>query len=177
MADEENFISSDIKTPEINGGDDSEVSEADDASVNSEDDDDVSIINDDDANDRDIGESVDTTNDMIDNYFEDAFGHILNGKKSKHIRTVKVVHPDDRITSHIITNPERARAIAIRAKQIDTDGFAYTDIAGCGDAIEIAEKEFNDGKSPLILNRIVGIGNYKVVEKWKVREMTRPPIG
>lgn len=162
----EDIIGEADDTPIVGGDSDDSGEDADSEGADGE--------ADDDDDDNTVNE---LDNDMIDTYFEDAFGKILNSKLSSHTRIIKVVHPDERITSHIITNPEMARAIAIRAKQIDTDAFAYTTIEGCGDAISIAEKEFNDGKSPLILNRIVDAGKNKVIEKWKVREMTRPPVG
>jgi DNA-directed RNA polymerase subunit K/omega len=117
----------------------------------------------------------DTTVSDIDSYFEDSFGNILTNKPlSKRIRMIKIVAPNNRITSNFITKLEMARAKGIRAEQIDTNGHTYTDIDNCGDAISIAEKEFFDRRSPLVLCRMVGKNKNKVIEKWSVREMTYP---
>jgi hypothetical protein len=150
--------------PPVTGGDDE-----DEYSVEDEDDEEV-----DEVDEVDEMDEIDVNND-IDSYFEDSFGSILTDKPlKKRIRLIKIVAPNNRITSNFITKLEMARAKGLRAEQIDTNGFSYTDTDNCGDAISIAEKEFFDRRSPLILCRLVGKKKNKVIEKWSVREMSYP---
>lgn len=96
----------------------------------------------------------------------------INLKDEKHI-IIKVCHPDERITSHIITLSEATEATGIRASQIENGSAPFTDTTGLKSPVAMAHKEFLDRKNPLILERLVEIrGNVHYVEHWKVREMT-----
>jgi DNA-directed RNA polymerase I, II, and III subunit RPABC2 len=91
-------------------------------------------------------------------------------------RILQVVNRDDRKTSEIIQLTELVEAIGIRTTEIERGSPVFTDYDGLSDPIEIARKEFYDRKSPLILQRQVGIDKNGViyVEEWPVREMTYP---
>ena len=93
-------------------------------------------------------------------------------------RPVYVVPDDERITSNIMTKAEVTRAIAIRAQQIANHLHTYIDKSGLTDAKEIARRELYDRRSPLVLHRVVGKTpeGARIVEKWRVREMTYPPL-
>lgn len=93
-------------------------------------------------------------------------------KKSDDLVTHRIiVDPNRRITSNVITQLEIARAIAIRAANIDARGHdnAFVDTKGCDSAGEIAKKEFYNRRSPLKLMRHVGNNEW---EEFLVREMT-----
>jgi len=82
-----------------------------------------------------------------------------------------IVDPDKRITSNVITQLEIARAISIRAANIDAKGHdnSFIDTKGYDSACEIAKKEFYSRRSPLKLLRYVGNNEW---EEFLVREMT-----
>jgi len=82
-----------------------------------------------------------------------------------------IVQPEKRITSNMLTQLEMARAIAIRAANIDAKGHdnAFIDIKGCDSAGEIAKKELYSRRSPLVLFRHVGMNHW---EKFAIREMS-----
>jgi DNA-directed RNA polymerase subunit K/omega len=94
------------------------------------------------------------------------------------MRKVIVVPDDERITSHVLSKFEVTWAIATRAKQISDNPKIFTDVEGLDDAKSIARKEFYDKKSPLVLERLRGYTKKgeRIIEKWKVREMTYPPV-
>ena len=93
-------------------------------------------------------------------------------------RRIIVVAPEDRQSSHMMTLAEATRAIAIRAKQISTYPYAYTDVGNLSDAISIARKELFDRRSPLNLERRMGRtpAGESIIEMWAVREMSYPPL-
>lgn len=87
-----------------------------------------------------------------------------------------VIVPDHlRRTSQIITREEKTEAIGIRATMIETNPRVFTDYGALSCPIKIAEKEFMDRRSPLILERISWETDTKIhIEQWKVREMAFP---
>lgn len=93
-------------------------------------------------------------------------------------RRIIIVPPDERITSNIASIFEATRAIAIRAKQIETAPNMFTEAPGLTDSVARAKKELLDRKSPLILRRTVGRGSSGeiYVEEWPIRLMVIPPL-
>jgi hypothetical protein len=93
-------------------------------------------------------------------------------------RRIVIVPDDERITSNVLKIPEAARAIAIRAKQIETFPVMFADAPGVTDPVELAKIELLARRSPLRLRRIVGRGpgGEVYVEEWKMAELTIPPI-
>jgi exosome complex RNA-binding protein Csl4 len=88
-------------------------------------------------------------------------------------RIIIVVPKHERITSDNIGEAERSEAIGIRASQIENGSVVYTDVTGLTSSIKMAEKEFNDRQSPLILERTIKEKKNKIIlEHWKVRKMT-----
>lgn len=88
-------------------------------------------------------------------------------------RIIVIVPKHERVTSDYIGEAERCEAIGIRASQIENGSVVYTDVTGLTNPIQMAEKEFNDRQSPLILERPMKEKKGKIkVEHWKVRKMT-----
>lgn len=86
-------------------------------------------------------------------------------------REITNLEATNRITSEIMTKFEYARVIAIRAKQLEKGGLAFTEIGNITDYKKIAEKEVYDKKCPLDLIRYV---SDNVIERWHVNEMGIP---
>ena len=55
--------------------------------------------------------------------------------------------------SHQLTNYERTRIIGVRASQIEAGAVCTVDTTGLFTAIDIAIKELNERKLPMILTR------------------------
>ena len=93
-------------------------------------------------------------------------------------RRIVVVSDEERVTSNVMTKAEITRAIALRTQQISRYPSTYTNTDGLTHAKEIATLELYNRKSPLILRRFVGwtSAGEKIIEKWKVREMTYRPL-
>lgn len=93
-------------------------------------------------------------------------------------RRVIVVLEEERLTSNFMTVAEVTRAIALRAEQITKNPSAYTDTGDLSHAGDIARKELYDHRSPLVLRRQVGQtrAGEPIIEKWRVREMSYPPL-
>ena len=87
--------------------------------------------------------------------------------------TVKVVKPEDRVTSNMLTKFELATVIGMRATQISNgDDYFIDQDPLLTDPIQIAERELISNNCPLIIEREIDrIGNIRMVEHWKVREM------
>jgi DNA-directed RNA polymerase I, II, and III subunit RPABC2 len=82
---------------------------------------------------------------------------------------VKVVKPEDRITSEYMTLYEYTEVVSIRASQIQNDpDQVYTNVSGLTDPVEMAKKEIADKKCPLSIRRFI---NANEVEIWQVNEM------
>lgn len=93
-------------------------------------------------------------------------------------RRIIIISDDERQTSNIMTKAEVARATAIRAEYISKFPNAFVEIGDLTQADEIAQKELYEHRSPLILRRDVGrtAAGERQMEKWKVREMSYPPL-
>lgn len=121
-----------------------------------------------DDDEPDLDESANTNSVIVESILYDS----SDLKKSDDLLNHRIiVDPDRRITSNVITQLEIARAIAIRAANIDARGHdnAFIDTKGCDSAGEIAKKEFYSRRSPLKLMRHVGNNEW---EEFLVREMT-----
>ena len=154
---------------------DNESDESDESSDSNEESDekseelDAEVDDDDepDIDEPDIDESVLSESAIVESILYDS-----DLKKSDDLLNHRIiVDPDRRITSNVITQLEIARAIAIRAANIDARGHdnAFVDTKGCDSAGEIAKKEFYSRRSPLKLMRHVGNNEW---EEFLVREMT-----
>lgn len=93
-------------------------------------------------------------------------------KKDDNHRVIHIIPDNERTTSHILQHFEKTEAIGIRISQIEDGSPVFTDVTGLTSPIDMAHKEFNDGKNPLILQREVRRTEFESwVELWKVREM------
>ncbi|KAJ2899016.1 RNA polymerase Rpb6 [Zalerion maritima] len=89
------------------------------------------------------------------------------GKGGKSHKDMKV--PDDqRTTTPYMTKYERARVLGTRALQISMNAPVLVDIEGETDALQIATKELNQKKIPLIIRRYLPDGYY---EDWTCEEL------
>ncbi len=95
----------------------------------------------------------------------------LNDNTLSHVKNVKIVKPDNRITSEMMTQAEMTGAICYRAEQMEKNATCFTDVDGLTNPILRAVKELNDHKSPLILRRFI---NATECEEFKVSEMGIP---
>lgn len=77
----------------------------------------------------------------------------------------------DRITQNYLTTYERARIIGVRAEQIARGAPVYLDSRPVhSNPISLAEKELNEGRTPLLVRRTLPDGGY---ETWHVKELIR----
>eukprot|EP00917_Polyrhabdina_sp_WS-2016_P004602 GHVP01010540.1.p1 GENE.GHVP01010540.1~~GHVP01010540.1.p1 ORF type:complete len:293 (-),score=64.14 GHVP01010540.1:140-997(-) len=80
----------------------------------------------------------------------------------------KVIHEDIKITTKYITKYEKARVIGTRAVQLSKNAPPLVELNGETDALEIAEKEFNEKKIPFIIRRHLPGGEY---EDWSLKDL------
>lgn len=91
--------------------------------------------------------------------------------------TYKVVAPDQRRTSNILSRFEMTEVVSIRARQIEEHNNCIVDTAGLDDPILMAKRELMMRKCPLTLSRYVGDKRaadgvvYAYYEYWDPNEM------
>lgn len=90
---------------------------------------------------------------------------------SEYHRVIKVVAPDDRMTSDIMTLYEFSEIIGIRSLQIEKGSPVFTDTLTLDNAYDMAIKELFDRKCPLKIIRKTGVFEQ---EEWKVNDMGFP---
>ncbi|KAG0229360.1 DNA-directed RNA polymerases I II and III subunit RPABC2 [Actinomortierella wolfii] len=83
----------------------------------------------------------------------------------------KAVPKEERTTTPYMTKYERARILGARALQLSMNAPVLVDLEGETDALEIAMKELNQKKIPLIIRRNLPNNTY---EDWEVSEMILP---
>ena len=85
------------------------------------------------------------------------------------------VHPENRITSDVMSKFELCEVRSHRAKQIESGLLPFTDIGDLTDPLAIANKEICDKKCPLDIVRVIlEHNNIKIAEKWHVNELAIP---
>jgi DNA-directed RNA polymerase subunit K/omega len=99
-------------------------------------------------------------------------------RASNRPRVTLIVADDERRTDNRLQKTEAAAVLARRAKQIATYGKRFVDSGSLHDPVQIALKELYERRCPLKLRREVGYGpaGELLVEEWRVREMTLPPL-
>ncbi|KAJ5086063.1 DNA-directed RNA polymerase I II and III subunit [Penicillium argentinense] len=90
-----------------------------------------------------------------------------NGKVMEQAREKKVPN-DQRTTTPYLTKYERARVLGTRALQISMNAPVLVDLEGETDPLQIAVKELNQKKIPLIVRRYLPDGWY---EDWTCEEL------
>ena len=142
------------------------------------------------SGEEDVDDAEDESNGVIGEVEDDEATRQKKGRRplgrqpdkqasqSVDVRPVIIVPDEDRITSNVMTKAEITRAIAIRAEHMTRYPSAFTDVRGLTQAKDIAQKELYDHRSPLVLRRTVGrtATGARIVEKWKVREMSYPSL-
>ncbi|QKX53356.1 uncharacterized protein TRUGW13939_00434 [Talaromyces rugulosus] len=113
---------------------------------------------------------------------EDAFSHAVNGERTiisgdpnagggrgviEQPREKKIPN-DKRTTTPYMTKYERARVLGTRALQISMNAPVLVDLEGETDPLQIAIKELNQKKIPLIIRRYLPDGYY---EDWTCEEL------
>ncbi|KAJ6080399.1 hypothetical protein N7467_010152 [Penicillium canescens] len=104
------------------------------------------------------GENVVVSNDPNAGY---------TGKVMEQSREKKVPN-DQRTTTPYLTKYERARVLGTRALQISMNAPVLVDLEGETDPLQIAMKELNQKKIPLIVRRYLPDGWY---EDWTCEEL------
>ncbi|CAG8130284.1 unnamed protein product [Penicillium nalgiovense] len=89
------------------------------------------------------------------------------GKVMEQSREKKVPN-DQRTTTPYLTKYERARVLGTRALQISMNAPVLVDLEGETDPLQIAMKELNQKKIPLIIRRYLPDGWY---EDWTCEEL------
>lgn len=83
-------------------------------------------------------------------------------------KNIKIVNPDDRITSDIMTEYEYTEIVSIRAKQIEDGATCHADV-DYYEPIHMAELEIKQRKCPLA---IVRMHNEYIGEIWRASELS-----
>lgn len=86
--------------------------------------------------------------------------------------SITICPPDDRRTSHRLSQSEMTAAIVYRSVQIEKNPKVFTDnIVGLTSPIEMAKQELRDRKCPLVLRRFI---SPTFCEDWNINEMIHP---
>ncbi|KAI5924894.1 RNA polymerase Rpb6 [Camillea tinctor] len=91
-------------------------------------------------------------------------GKTANDKSHKD----KKIPPEERSTTKYMTKYEKARILGTRALQISMNAPVLVDLEGESDPLQIAIKELQQKKIPLIVRRYMPDGYY---EDWSVEEL------
>lgn len=93
-------------------------------------------------------------------------------------RNVIIVPPDERVTDNRLQKSEAAHIISMRAQEIAQYGTSFTDIGNLHDPVDIAIKELQDRKCPMLVRRSVQIlpNGDQIVEEWDPKEMALPML-
>ena len=142
----------------------------DDIDVDLEVDEDEDIEDDEDDEDDEDGEDDDENDEVVDESIQ---------SKSKNKTKYIVIVGDKRRTSNMISRSELANVVGTRAQMIESSitETIYVPIIGHKNAIEIAEAEIINRKSPLSIERVVYEDAFITkVELWEVNELIIPDI-
>lgn len=127
-------------------------------------------------------ESEEAEVDSDDEESEDGEGLTVDGppddedEDGRTTRYIRVVPPNERVTSDVMQRFEMAQIIAVRAVQIARTGRTFLpETVGAlppdADAQYLAELELRSGNCPLKIRRRVGEDTF---EEWLPREMALP---
>ncbi|KAH9863222.1 hypothetical protein IAQ61_009499 [Plenodomus lingam] len=117
------------------------------------------------------GEDADNADGNDDNIV--ASGDAAAANKDKSTNTVESeksrrVDNDKRTTTPYMTKYERARVLGTRALQISGNAPVLIDVEGMTDPLQIAAKELQEKKIPLVVRRYLPDGFY---EDWTCEEL------
>ncbi|XP_049852512.1 DNA-directed RNA polymerases I, II, and III subunit RPABC2-like [Schistocerca gregaria] len=115
---------------------------------------------------------METTDDYGSQVFESAddVDRINEDQNDSHmdIESEEKRRKEARITTPFLTKYERARVLGARAAQISMNAPIMVELNGETDPLQIAIKELNQKKIPLIIRRKLPDGSY---EDWGVDEL------
>lgn len=122
-------------------------------------------------------EVLDEIDDVVEESAEENAAEPEAKIKYKHKKII-IIRPENRRTSHHMTQCEITEIISIRASQIAKKNQAFVDIENMTDPVKIATKELLSNMCPYILRRKVGeiVENGQIVEYiefWDVNTMTK----
>lgn len=122
-------------------------------------------------------ELTDTEDELSDGEYIDEIEIFEKGDDSEddsdvYKRYETVVHPDERITSDILSLPELTEVIGTRITHIANGAPIYVEVGDLTDEREIAMKEIMEKKCPLKIRRRVG----DTFEERSVNEMSIPNV-
>jgi DNA-directed RNA polymerase subunit K/omega len=86
-------------------------------------------------------------------------------------KEIIIIHPDNRITSEIMTKFERTEVISIRSRQIENGGNCFVSVDDLTDPIEMAIREMQQKRCPCDILRA---RTDKIYERWHVNELANP---
>ncbi|KAL9110024.1 MAG: hypothetical protein Q9227_005363 [Pyrenula ochraceoflavens] len=116
----------------------------------------------------------DAEQDALDNNFQNGTKTIVSGdpsaagQKKTTTDSDRKIPEDKRTTTPYMTKYERARVLGTRALQISMNAPVLVDLEGETDPLQIAIKELNQKKIPLIVRRYLPDGWY---EDWTCEEL------
>ncbi|CAO2657448.1 Nn.00g035740.m01.CDS01 [Neocucurbitaria sp. VM-36] len=130
-------------------------------------------ILDDDVDEAGGGEDPDAVDPNDDNIVVSGDASAAASAKEKANNTVeseksKRVDNDKRTTTPYMTKYERARVLGTRALQISGNAPVLIDVEGMTDPLQIAAKELQEKKIPLVVRRYLPDGYY---EDWTCEEL------
>lgn len=166
----------DIEEEEIDEIDD--IEDDIDADIDDNDNEDEKEDSKNDADDVDDDDDDDDDGDEDDEEKQQKRRNYL--KKRKHMyhpihesTEIKVIAPENRITSEYMTIFEYSMIVGTRATHIAEGSVLYTEPQGLSDPREIAKKEIAENKCPLSITRYV---SPTMMEVWEVNEMIKPLV-
>ncbi|KAL7273332.1 subunit common to RNA polymerases I, II, and III [Rhizina undulata] len=117
--------------------------------------------------------------DDINNVIQDTYEHIVSGDPAavaaasmNYVSAAKEddkrVPRDKRMTTPFMTKYERARLLGTRALQISMNAPVLVDTGGETDPLQIAIKEMQEKKLPLVVRRYLPDRSY---EDWTIQEL------
>ena len=124
---------------------------------------------DDDEDEEDDDE--DDTNDDVERRIAKKRNHVYHQIPDS--TEIKIIAPENRLTSEYMTIYEYSMVVGTRATHIANGSVLYTDAQGLYDPREIAKKEIAENLCPLLVTRKI---SSNAVEVWEVNEMIKPQL-
>ncbi len=145
---------------------DEEVEEVEDVDVDA-DEDNAKPAKDEEDDDEEDGDDIDDLKPITSKTRQHVYHQIPDSSE------IKIVAPNNRITSEYMTIYEYSMVVGTRATHIANGSVLYTDPQGLYDPRDIAKKEINENMCPLSITRKV---SPSMIEVWEVNEMIKPKL-
>ena len=121
--------------------------------------------------DGDEDDDEDDTNDDVERRIAKKRNHVYHQIPDS--TEIKIIAPENRLTSEYMTIYEYSMVVGTRATHIANGSVLYTDAQGLYDPREIAKKEIAENLCPLLVTRKI---SSNAVEVWEVNEMIKPQL-